>query len=471
MNAPTTFDDLPTEKKDKFFKSVEKFGISESDVVPVINTADAPDGKYIASGDPQQSHAKMTTNVVEHLDQLKSLIGIPDSAFEKGLMGDRHVIYPQKIETSRLRRLSGITDLCALDYELTKAEKSALLEAMNAYVNGYSAKVDPRLVALANAARFPLAYSVGAAETLNVQNGSQKLYNGTRPQEWVYGAINVGPTGSLAFAVLTHIKCTGVATMQADIHVAGRHQTKSRLADPVKPNIDIQANTPKDPPYPGDQTAVGGFGNDAKAGLGTADKHGNYTCNPSSPSQPATDGATPTSGLKAGDGAPGVQANAVQMTVETLKGLWWLNDASGSAANGGKGGKGGKGGTGGMGVGANQGCTAQAPGKGGKGSDGAPGGKPGSGAQGVQVLIKYKELDSTFAQQQSRPGGQPGQPGEGGDPGDPGDGGALNNGTKPSDPYDPSKWTLGPGGKGPLGNDGKPGTPGPPGAFNFVPIP
>jgi hypothetical protein len=244
------------------------------------------------------------------------------------------------------------------------------------------------------------------------------------------------------------------------------------MSDEVKPNIDILANTPKDPPYPGDQTAIGGSGTDAKAGTGTPDKHGNYTCDSKSPSQPATDGQTPPPGLKAGDGASGVPADAVYQNVGLLKGLWWLNDASASAAaNGGKGGKGGKGGTGGMGVGANQGCTAQAPGKGGKGSDGAPGGKPGNGAQGVQVLIKYKELDPTFAQKLSRPGGQPGQPGQGGDPGDAGDGGPLNNGTKPHDPYVPSDWTSGPGSRGQLGNDGKPGAPGPPGAFNFVPLP
>jgi hypothetical protein len=217
MNAPTTFDDLPTETKDEFFKSAAKFGISESDVIPVINTADAPDGKYIASGDPQQSHAKMTTNVVEHLDHLKALVGIPDSAFEKGLMGDRHVIYPQKIETNRVGRLSGIKDPCALANELTKAEKRALWEAMNAYVNGYSVKVDPRIAALANAASFPLTYSASAAEELNVPNGTQKVYAEPRPQGWVYGVINVGPTGSLAFAVLTHIECPGVATMQADV--------------------------------------------------------------------------------------------------------------------------------------------------------------------------------------------------------------------------------------------------------------
>ncbi|MGB8466027.1 MAG: hypothetical protein WCE49_13845 [Terrimicrobiaceae bacterium] len=469
MNAPTSFDDLPAQAKDEFYKSAEKFGVGKSDVVKVINTADAPDGNYIASGDPQQSHAKMTTNVVEHLDHLKSLIGIPDSAFEKGLMGDRHVIYPQTIETNRMGRLSGIKDPCALDYELTKAEKRALSEAINAYVNGYSAKVDPRLAALANAARFPFTYSAGAAEELIVPNGTQHLFKEPRPQGWVYGVINVGPTGSLAFAVFTQIVCPGVATMQADIKP--RVSLSVRLGDDPKPNIDILANTPTDPPYPGDQTAIGGPGIDAKAGTGTSDKNGHYTCNATSPSQPATDGSTPAPGLKAGKGADGVQANAVYMTVNTLKGLWWLRDASGSAANGGKGGKGGKGGTGGMGVGANQGCTDQAPGKGGKGSDGATGGMPGNGAQGVQVLIKYKQLDQTFVQKVDRPGGQPGQPGKGGEHGDAGDGGPLNNGRKPADPYVPSAWTLGPGSDGQLGNDGKSGTPGPPGAFNFSPLP
>ena len=234
-----------------------------------------------------------------------------------------------------------------------------------------------------------------------------------------------------------------------------------------QPNIDIVANTPIDPSTPPDQIAVGGFGSDAKAGKGTKDKHGNWTCKTAS--QAATDGTTPPGGLSAGDGADGIQANAVNMTVGVLKGLWWLNDASGSAANGGKGGKGGKGGTGGKGVKSEGGCGAQQPGKGGKGSNGAVGGKPGYGAQGVQVLIKYTEIDSSFSQKQSRPGGQGGQPGEGGEPGDAGAAGALNGGPTPAG-Y-PDGWTLGPGSPGEKGNGGKPGAGGPSGSFNFVPLP
>lgn len=208
-----TYKDLTDQQRKNHEAALERVGINRASVTKKM-VIDKPTTLH---RDAARSHVKAHTITVHDVAHMKELGGVPDSRFTEEKHPDSHITYPKPLAGDRQRVLAraGVGD--SLHAVLQPEEHSAIDSAVRAYVLGNSTKVPTELVALANAANFPMEASVVAADDLEVRD-KMVITGPPNPYKLIAGTITIyKPLGQIvAEGVDLSIEAQHIVVVPAD---------------------------------------------------------------------------------------------------------------------------------------------------------------------------------------------------------------------------------------------------------------
>jgi len=350
--------------------------------------------KIVFSKDPKQSSVPPKMITVSNIDELMSLLDLPDHG------SDEHINYPQALSIK------------AAD-KLTSNNEHQLRNMLNCCVAGDARKVSDNDKALIHNSLFPMNIAAFAVDSYTVKSGEVlEIKDGT-----------VTNIGTLTVEQGGQIKCDGTANLNCQNLIQNGTQTGS--------NYTINLSLPEISP--------------AQAGPGDPGTK------PTTPGEPGNPGANcnshcksaPTNGGKGHNGGPGGNGDngthgangpILHCQVSSATGSIRIYAGAQEGQIGGNGGKGGDGGAGGAAGTSASNCPKAANGSQGDGGRGGDGGTGGNGGAGAQVYFHYSgsaSIDPVFGTTNGAKGGNPGAPGAG--PTNAGSGGHGDSG-KPGAP-------------------------------------
>ncbi|MES2706264.1 MAG: hypothetical protein V4726_06615 [Verrucomicrobiota bacterium] len=464
------FKDLSPEQQAAFWAQVKTWGLSESDVQPAAGSGPAGGKAFICGSALSNVATKLFT--ITSVQQMKELVGIPDSAFLSGRMRDRNISYPPELPPERLALAAKAPNNCWVKENLTQEEHVVLQQAWQAYLVGNSRRISERTLDMINAVHFPTVVAVAAVQDIVVNAGTVYTFGapGDPMQVITIGTLTVEAGGAVAFASPCTLQCQQT-TAEAASSVQALENDSPPGDPPATQNFTVYGLAPPPPAVPPAQPAKGQQQSASPGATGSSGgKNPTTIC--STPSTTAVNGDTGYTGTAGTRGQNGVTPPAVIAYLGVVTGVYNLYSGGGNAQDGGQGGIGGVGGQGGngaVGAGPNV-CSSQAPGKGGLGGVGGVGGVPGDAAPGSASFFYYTSSVSPFSINIINKGGYGGQPGLGGGGGGGGSGGSDPAGTQGSN-YNPAAYTFGSAQNGDSGNGGNPGNNAAAGSISMVPNP
>lgn len=190
------FDTLSSEQKDLFYERVAQLGFDPA-ALRGSNILTGGTGLRI-SGAANAFANYVRYKTLTSIDEVKRLIGIPDSTFERGA-SDAHIKY---VPPPRYGDSTSVTFLA-----LTQAEKDELENAAYAYLFGNSTKVAAWRGPI-NRLLLPRELSFVAVENVVVKPGSP-LYL-TNPS-YTFGAVTIEQGGQIIVQADTSVNAKLVA--------------------------------------------------------------------------------------------------------------------------------------------------------------------------------------------------------------------------------------------------------------------
>ena len=181
-----TYKDLTDQQRKNHEAALQRVGIDRASVAKKM-VIDKPTTLH---RDAARSHVKAHTITVRDVAHMKELGGVPDTRYTEEKLPDSHITYPKPLSPDRHRLLSKAGGGDSLHAVLQPEERSAIDGAVRAYVLGNSAKVPKELIALANAANFPMEASVVAADDLEIRN-RYVITGPPNPYKLIAGTITI----------------------------------------------------------------------------------------------------------------------------------------------------------------------------------------------------------------------------------------------------------------------------------------
>lgn len=163
-----SFQDLSSEQVAKFQSVCQKFGIDPANVPVLVSTAAVKGG--VLCGHPAGSieFPIGKTHVVDNVQDLNALIGCADKHYASGAVSDDFVSYPPVASTLNLPTVaSSGANACKLKASMTVAQRETVMQALNAYLMGNSAKVADYEEHI-NTLYFPVKMATQAAQDIVV---------------------------------------------------------------------------------------------------------------------------------------------------------------------------------------------------------------------------------------------------------------------------------------------------------------
>jgi hypothetical protein len=173
------FDTLSTEQKNAFNERVAQLGF---DPASLRNTSIVTGGSGLSiSGADRQFANHVRYKTFSSVDDVKRVLGVPDSAFERGT-SDQHIKY---LPAPRFAARSTLA--------LTRAEQDDLENATYAYLFGNSQKVQAWREPI-NLLLLPRELSFVAAENVTVKPGAP-LY--LKNSSYTFGTVTIEQGGQI----------------------------------------------------------------------------------------------------------------------------------------------------------------------------------------------------------------------------------------------------------------------------------
>ena len=367
---------LSKEQQTDFDSYNEKLGFSKEVVSQFPSSSKA--GAVVLSADPAKSSVPPKVITVNNLDELKELIGMPET--------DTHSFMDHSFIRELLEKKN--------DGDLTKDDRHNVKLGATSYILGNSSGLKGTAMTTIYKAMFPMTLAAFTAENFTVTpENPLVLGDGTVNN---FGTVTVEEGGQIE---------SGTATLRCQNLIQ---------QGPVNPGTyTIKVELPSISPT---QAQSGDAGN-SPTEKGPKGQNG-VSCGSHCKTKP-TDGGQGPGGQPGGNGHEGLNgAHGPILTcnIANAEGNISIYAGSQKGQDGGNGGNGGNGGPGGdpgdCPSQCNGSCASQGPS--GNGGDGGNGGNGGDGGNGAQVYFSYSGSPSIFPTAPQSEGGNGGSFGTGG---------------------------------------------------------
>lgn len=189
-----SFSDLSADQQEAFRARLALAGIDPRSV-PALIGPDTHAGQLVASMNPRESTFKAHPLVVDDVERLKGLVGVPDADYEAGLMVDHHPVPDPWPETRDITR-----------EELTREERHQVHQAHLNYLFGNSARVSSYRQMI-NSVEYPRTIPVYAAQDVVITKENSPFRIADPESGHVYGVVTIYAGGSIQFEGHADFNC------------------------------------------------------------------------------------------------------------------------------------------------------------------------------------------------------------------------------------------------------------------------
>ncbi|MEJ2169422.1 MAG: hypothetical protein P8X90_28275 [Desulfobacterales bacterium] len=194
------FKDLTAEQQKNYEAQMKKFGLSPRseavyDHARLVAAKRGKAGPVVLSSDEAKSHVKPNYITINSLDEIKSLIGVADNAFESGQRSEAIFDLPPPLPKGKKRKAQA---------QLTEEERQTINRAAEHYIFGHSKRTRSYKTAF-ESLRMPMRVAAFASENITVTKDRPYRITGPDPVVLTAGVITMEAGSEIIVETEAHI--------------------------------------------------------------------------------------------------------------------------------------------------------------------------------------------------------------------------------------------------------------------------